>query len=305
MFIDNRCMCLGHGAAAYTWRDIAEMYGEPADETLFRASQDRPPYSVMLAVWSALDEARVMGQTEQGEVLLELDSGGSGPLVIVVTGQHGDEPAGPLTMYEHASDLLTHAKARGVRLVLYPCCNPEGYELQQRSNARGDKYMNNWVEYEVEPGRWVADLAPDATVLQTRQPRMCVESTMLATALARLPIPVAALDLHQDSAPIAGEAYVHSFGDTALHRRLLEVSGAKPYHGPTTPPGGITREVEHGIMKGRDGTITDFQHMRGVRFAACLEVSTHTPIADAIEINYRWVKAMVDVVAQRGNNAAA
>jgi hypothetical protein len=47
--------------------------------------------------------------------------------VLVTAGFHGDEKAGPLTLLEHAPELVEYAAARGVGLDIYQCVNPSGF----------------------------------------------------------------------------------------------------------------------------------------------------------------------------------
>ncbi len=58
----------------------------------------------------------------------------SRPSIAIVTGTHGDEPAGPWALLELAeSDALDSAFS----YRLWPCVNPTGYDARTRTNAEG------------------------------------------------------------------------------------------------------------------------------------------------------------------------
>jgi predicted deacylase len=143
--------------------------------------------------YGAVDEA---GRTFP---LLSASTDG-GAAVVVTAGFHGDEKAGPLTLLAHAATLCAEARALGVGLRIYPCVNPSGFEAHTRYNASGERPNNDFLRYEIAPGVWRGELHEGETPLAWRAldggPK---ETVALARELARFPVPVAALDLHQDN----------------------------------------------------------------------------------------------------------
>lgn len=134
----------------------------------------------------------------------------SGPAVWVLSGIHGEEPAGPNAVAAAIDELA----ALGERLpvVLLPLCNPQGY-------ARNWRYLNVPVYSEAEEGHSVGDsshLLPDPA--DPARPRAAAASSPEADALtayvlrtaARYP-PLLSIDLHEDDLLAAG--YVYSQGE--------------------------------------------------------------------------------------------
>ncbi|MEZ5980147.1 MAG: M14 family zinc carboxypeptidase [Planctomycetota bacterium] len=90
-------------------------------------------------------ERGVAGTSVEGRPIEYLAVGPGPEVVLVVATIHGDEPAGtPLlarleTEYTLDPDLL-----RGVRLVLVPLANPDGYAAGTRTNVRGVDLNRNF-----------------------------------------------------------------------------------------------------------------------------------------------------------------
>ena len=49
--------------------------------------------------------------------------------LVITSGFHGEEPAGPLTLAESFPEIAAYARARDVGLRVYPCINPSGFEV--------------------------------------------------------------------------------------------------------------------------------------------------------------------------------
>src|SRR5580698_9486524 len=77
--------------------------------------------------------------------------------VLITAGFHGDEKAGPLTLLEHAAEIVGYAAARGVGLLIYPCINPSGFEAHIRYNLSGERPNNDFLRYELSPGVWAGE----------------------------------------------------------------------------------------------------------------------------------------------------
>lgn len=134
----------------------------------------------------------------------------SGPAVWVLSGIHGEEPAGPNAVAEVVDDLA--ALGELLPVVLIPLCNPQGY-------ARNWRYLNMPVYSEMEEGHSVGDsshLLPDP--VRPGQPRAAAPSSPEADALTAYVLrtaaaypPLISIDLHEDDLLAAG--YVYSQGE--------------------------------------------------------------------------------------------
>lgn len=224
------------------------------------------------------------------------------PLLVVTAGFHGDEKAGPRTLLAHAVQLFEHARARGVALRIYPCVNPSGFEAHTRYNVSGERPNNDFLRYEIAPGVWRGELHEGETPLGWRAwdggPK---ETAALARELARLPTPVAALDLHQDNFIHGHIFYSYVFGDRAPYRPLQARSGAllpvlrSCLVDSGYEPGSDVRADDEGFVEAHDGSVTDFFHRAGARHVAAIETTTDTPATLADEVNLIWLRGFIEL----------
>jgi hypothetical protein len=229
---------------------------------------------------------------------------GGAPVVVVTAGFHGDEKAGPLTLFQHAAALFAYARQRGVALRLYPCVNPSGFEAHTRYNASGERPNNDFLRYEVAPGVWRGELLRGDTARAWKPydggPK---ETVALARELARFPPPASALDLHQDNFIHGAIFYSYVFGDRGPYRLLQARSNAllpilrSCLVDSGYEPGSDVRADDDGYVEVHDGSITDHFHRAGVPYTAAIETTTDTPRAVADEINLIWIRGFVDLAA--------
>lgn len=139
-----------------------------------------------------------------------------GPALWILSGIHGEEPAGPNAIAENI-ELFADLGRRGVPMVVMPLCNPKGYSLDWRfPNTADRKYKSEenpdggvsvgdsdhlLPDYWRDPTKARADLpsSPDADALT---------SSVLRLACRHPPILV--LDHHEDA--LEGGAYVYGMG---------------------------------------------------------------------------------------------
>src|SRR5688500_12157321 len=74
--------------------------------------------------------------------------------LVVTTGFHGEEPAGPLTMCGHLGEIADWVRGAGIGARIYTCINPSGFEAGHRYNASGERPNNDFLRYETAPGVW-------------------------------------------------------------------------------------------------------------------------------------------------------
>lgn len=238
--------------------------------------------------------------------LLRVDVPGSRTLLLTA-GFHGEEQAGPLTVLDHLPELVAWARTRDVGLRIYPCINPSGFEAGTRYNRSGEGPNNDFLRYEVAPGRWVGELKPGQRFLSWAPfgegPR---ETRALRRDLAAFPTPVAALDLHQDRYLAGVFHYAYVFGDPADYRPLVEQCREL-----AAVPAGYAADEWHrtggdGLVVSHDGSITDLFFRRGTKYLAALETTTGTPLAVSQEVNLRWIRGFIELAAsgERGPTAS-
>jgi hypothetical protein len=192
--------------------------------------------------------------TAEALPIVALRTARTGRAVWILTGIHGEEPAGPNALAAAIDDLA--ALGEKVPVVLLPLCNPQGY-------ARSWRYLNMPTFSETEDGQSVGDsshLLPDPAAPQ--RARAAAASSPEADALtgyvlrmaARYP-PRVSIDLHEDDLIPAG--YVYSQGEVGAADELAHQAVAVLRdHGIPIKLDGQTRFGEE-IVGGIIGPVTD------------------------------------------------
>jgi len=263
-------------------------------------------YARRIRSYTGLAEVNEYGRVVEGGVeypLFRLIVPGSRWLVIT-SGFHGEEPAGPLTLAEHFEEVAAYARERDVGLRVYPCINPSGFEDGTRYNRGGEKPNNDFMRYEVAPGVWKGELEPTDTsflrwVLYDGGPK---ETRAVREDIARYPAPSAALDIHQDNYLPGAATYAYTFGDKGAYRPLMEAASA---HASVIRNDKVDENHytdADGLIEYHDGSVTDYFTRLGVPYAAALETTTRTPLEACHTINRLWVRGFIDLAA-RGSDS--
>lgn len=231
---------------------------------------------------------------------LEVPAPAGAPLLVVTSGFHGEERSGPLTLAERFRAFAAKARAARVRLVVFPCVNPSGFVSGQRYNASGERPNNDFLRYEVEPGKWKGELMTSEPFLRYELFRGSPKETRaLLPELESLETPVAMLDLHQDNYAPGGLVYAYTFGEKAPYLALLERSKAYAEIGANLPVDEHRKVGADGLIEFCDGSITDYFFRRGARYIATLETTTTLPFEVTREIDALWVEGFIELAARR------
>lgn len=155
--------------------------------------------------------------------IVALRSPKPGPAVWILTGIHGEEPAGPNALAAAVDELAALGEKRPV--VILPMCNPQGY-------ARNWRYLDLPTFSDTEDGSSVGDsshLLPDPA--EPSRARAVAASSPEADALTRYVLRTAAsypprisIDLHEDDLVSAG--YVYSQGSLGTADPLAKAAVA-------------------------------------------------------------------------------
>ncbi|HET9693888.1 MAG TPA: hypothetical protein VFP48_05860 [Steroidobacteraceae bacterium] len=191
-----------------------------------------------------------------------------GAALWVLSGIHGEEPAGPNAIAQNLDALVEFARA-GVPVVVLPLCNPRGYRhgwrypnTPERDWRKGGGYSVGDAEYllpDLEAG--VGPRAPRAAGPETQA------LTQYVLRLAERYPPRLVLDLHEDELSTEG-GYIYSQGRQADDNpvgaeivRLLQAAGiplrrsGQTRFGETIVDGVISRDDKGGPI--RDGSIDE------------------------------------------------
>jgi hypothetical protein len=219
--------------------------------------------------------------------------------LVITSGFHGEEPAGPLSLLSALPELVEYARARDVGLCVYPCINPSGFEDGTRYNRSGERPNNDFLRYETSPGVWKGELDAGEPFLRWKLFDAGPKETRAVRAdLEKLPAPDAALDIHQDRYVRGAFTYAYVFGDQAPYSRLTRASEAhaQVIRGEKVDERNHTNS--EGLIEYNDGSVTDYFFRRGVPWAAALETTTHTPLEACHAVNLIWLRGFIDLAAR-------
>lgn len=237
--------------------------------------------------------------------------------MLIRAGIHGDEVAGPLTIFRDFHHIFDYAHKRGVKLIIYPLGNPTGYDARQRYNTdegEGSDFNNDFVRYELENGKLVDDIRRGAKIKRwylSSDSRLNLnlpaETLLMHNLLRRDPLEniVAALDLHQDTISRIDQAaaYHYAFGDLSVYSRIVEaIDKTVPVLAHKVIRAGQNsgmRTNREGFIVRHDGTFGDLMYRLGVAYPVTAETTGKTPIDEACRVNWLWIKGLIDLVAKK------
>ncbi len=201
--------------------------------------------------------------------------------LLVASGFHGEEPAGPWGVLRWLQSVASGEGASGpawpaVAVSLLPLVNRSGFAAGTRFNSRGEN-----------PNRGYGQ----AAVAARAQPSVEGQVLLQHGALLHAASQGGALCCHEDSR--TGLTYVYSFEPaTQPSHRTRAVLAAAAHHFDVMPDGTVDGcAVEGGVVFNHfDGSFESWMAEGGNRFAACVE----TP--GQADINQR-IAAQADMVA--------
>lgn len=249
--------------------------GRTADAAPDYSADGRLPLATLLERFSALHEQH--GWTRD-TVYRYTDAPGpsieawrtslQGPALWILSGLHGEEPAGPNAIARNL-DALAELARSGVPVVLLPLCNPRGYRHNWRYPNTPERDWREGGGYSVGDSEYLLPDLDDGTGPRARQaPGPDTHAlTQYVLRLAGQYPPQLVLDLHEDELSTAG-GYIYSQGRQADDNpvgaevvRLLQAAGiplrrsGQTRFGETIVEGVISRDDKGGPI--RDGSIDE------------------------------------------------
>ncbi len=194
-----------------------------------------------------------------------------GPALWLLTGIHGEEPAGPDALAAHL-EILANLANKGIPLVVMPLLNPLGYQ-------RNWRYRDAAVYSETNPGSSVGDsdhLLPAEAGGSRRETPACPQAGMFTARVLELAHdypPMLSLDLHEDN--MLSRGYLYSQGargaDDPVAGELVAM--LLRHHFPILMEGKTRfgEAVRRGIVSGvKDGSIDEL-------LSAPIVIVNHSP----------------------------
>ncbi|MBI2450475.1 MAG: succinylglutamate desuccinylase/aspartoacylase family protein [Candidatus Nealsonbacteria bacterium] len=231
-------------------------------------------------------------------------------IIMIRAGIHGDEIAGPITILDHANEIIDLIHDNGLKIILYPLGNPSGFEIRTRYNADykdGDSCNNDFLRYELEHGllvetigdnvrfekwHWLSDVAEELRI------KLPAETKLMHRLLKKDPLSQISgfVDLHQDfKTPGLGmaAAYHYSFDGLEAYENIVKcIEEIAPL---------LSDEIgadERGFIIEHDGSLDDLMHRLGVKYCVTCETTGATPLDIACQVNLIWIKGIADLVKE-------
>ena len=278
--------------------------------SLFKSNDWREPYAKFLEDLHKKVKTTVYGMVH-GMPLVKIMTSGEQRLVII-SGVHGEEQVGPVTLLEYLDEILSYAKAQGVALSIYPMYSPTGWGRGKRHTVEG-KRTNKLVEYRID-GKWKADLMDDEQYSNVRMAKDATEEAKTMFNDAMVHPPVAMLDIHQDSdldkmdKPAVTYAYTFERGpyqaisrEAGKYLPLAVGTKVELYDGEknkaTVGPDGL-------IVCHMDDTTQGAFKLIGAKHSVTVETSLGADPKKVKQVNLVWIKGMIDLVAGKEKKAA-
>ncbi len=229
--------------------------------------------------------------------------------LLVTIGFHGEEFNGPISLLLIIDEVIAFAKMMRVRVIIYICVNPSGFDLRQRYNASGESANNDFMRYIVKGGKRVGFLKKNQPYTATIMvPSPAKEVRVLQKDLLKylFPVPHAVLDLHQQHGHLdTGEIFAYISNCRPLYRRImkkLEKIAKIARNDPTFTYEGrekIFYKIDKdGFIFLHDGTITDMFYRFGSKYTVAAETKTTLPLEKVAAINLIWIKELIKLIAK-------
>ncbi len=134
----------------------------------------------------------------------------TGPALWIISGIHGEEPAGPNAIANKIDQIGSLSKE--IPIVILPLCNPKGYFFNWRYPNQ-DKYSSDDIGQSVGDSEHLLPTNPDNPQYPRANQPSCFQSQALTShilKLAKIYPPILSLDFHEDN--LLDKGYIYSQG---------------------------------------------------------------------------------------------
>lgn len=254
-------------------------------------------------------------------------------ILLITTGMHGDEAAGPLFVLRRINWILDTAHRAGVKVIIYPLMNPSGFEFRTKYNLLGDARLdrgnNDFLVYRKRNGELVYDLGSRKNAERSfwssdkrLHLRLPTETKLMHRLLKNdfwsFPGQIAgALDLHEGqddddfTLKVPPGAFCYAFAKHPFRDifRQVERSGIRVLRNRRVSDGfermsdGLTlthvmKTDDDGRIRDYDGSLTDLLRRLDV-CAACVDTTTGLPRRTIMKLYAICINEMIAYVKSR------
>ncbi len=230
--------------------------------------------------------------------------------LLITAGFHGDEPNSPISLLEIIDEVAAFATEMCVRVIVYICINPSGFDLRKHYNA-SNEFFNNWfMLYMIEGGKWVGTLKdfdePYAMTDLAKSPAKEVRLLQEDICKYYFPAPAAVLDIHQQHGNLkTGDIFAYIFDRLPVYYRIMnKLEKIAPIaRNEAWKDYQDNREInyridEDGFVFVHDGTLTDLFHYLGSKYVVTSETKTTLSLDQVAKINLIWIKELIRLIAR-------
>jgi hypothetical protein len=247
--------------------------------TMSQMKLDHPTYRQMLASVPEMEKYFMVAWLDvSGEkfklVKFTKTVSAKAPLMVIMAGCHGEEPAPPLAFFKEYKRIAKAADQHGVNLVVYPLVNPWGFDRNERFNRERISCNSNWIHSDH------TGTAKEVQVIQNDIKKYR---------------PTIFISQHEDS-ETGGGFYFYSFGNRKYEKVLLQV-GKKHFS--------VLKDGSFGDLKVKSGTVydlhdssaEDFMSHRGrSAFTCCTETPLLKSLQKRMRCNTDWLVQLIQAI---------
>jgi hypothetical protein len=236
-------------------------------------------------------------------------------IIMIATGIHGNEKAGPLTILKYGNKIINHAHKTRLKLIIYPLINPSGFEKNTRYNIDSNAWgsgSGDFIRYELKNGKMTDDLARKKVFKNwywssdIKNIKLPEETRLMHELLKKEPLKqiAAVIDIHQDclSSQKKYFAYQYSFENKKVFEKIvLKISKIIPVLKNKKMWAGYASGIalksdKNGFIIRHDGTITDLLYRLGTKCSIAIETIGSTPLDKAMLVNLTWILNIIDLI---------
>ncbi len=193
------------------------------------------------------------------------------PLLIIMAGCHGEEPASCLSIFKYYKLFSEMAEKSKINLIFYPLVNPWGFDRNYRRNREDLNCNNNWIH--------------------KKDGKIAEEVKTIKKDIKKYK-PVVFASLHEED-EVINEFYIFTFGDRKYEKALIKIG--KKYF-PISKDGTRELNIKGGVVfNDHDGSAEDFMSHRGCKFSCCTETPSAQPLKKRILCNRDLILNLINM----------
>ncbi len=244
-------------------------------------------------------------------------------VVIITSGIHGEEQAGPLSILEYLNKIIDCTHRKKIGIIIYPCTNPSGFDQRTRYNAKKEVGLGNnfFIIYKKIDGSWADDLgieteyidwkwADDSQIKKKKLMNYSLpyETKLLLKDLRKLPLKKinGGIDLHQDYFKEGKKTYAYYFGNKKNYIPIIKKASKiiPPIKNASINSGYEPTELKapktdnYGLILRYDGTIGQLFYNYGAKYFITVETTKNVPVKKANKINFIWIKEIINLISK-------